>query len=389
MPDTFCDRHQDNVIDVGAVFGTSPTAIGSLVAGKQYPGIPLTIDADAPFHLKALAVRMNWDADTGQNGLANLWYRLKRGNGDYMSQDWVPFVLAVRLFGQGGNPAPVWPWEAYPPGGVIEIDLWNRGNTALPGVQVVCRGVRRYPPLPSLYPKKIREIRNYTRSLKQTGVGLTPVTGGDVRNIQILPQMTNNLMMSSDFVLRHLTGGSVFNDKFPSSFVPARNVWCVLKDHQERPFSNLPVDINILFQQPLTNTDISGCVGQFGPWHPALIYPEVYIPQGQGLYLDIYRDDTGQAGGAAVRLDFAFGGVRVYPSLDPVTQAEQAAKMSGQTPGQGPQDTSTGSAGGPGLGPYDPLQYGGAGQPSSKGLYDVAPPKGTSPGMGRIPRRRK
>lgn len=306
--DTFFDRHQDNVLDVGGTFGT-------IAAGKKVFGLQLQLDPDAPFGLRALAVRMNWTVADGQSDLQYLWFRMKRANSDLMSTDFMPFLYWMRAFGQGGNPGPIWPHELYPPSSVIEVDLWNNNSSAvdLAGVQLVFRGCRRYREKPSQYPQTIAKMSPYTRSLKVTGVGITPTTGGDIRNVSILPSLTNQGFISTDFVLRHLTGGAVFVPVFGSYFQP-RNVFITLKDGDGKPYSNAPVDINILMQQPLGGS-INNAL-QFGPWHPGLVYGEIYVPQGQSLLMDILRSDAdfiAQPNIAADRLDFAFGGSKVYP----------------------------------------------------------------------------
>lgn len=304
MPDTFFDRHQDNVLDVGTI-----------LAGKKVFGLPLVLDPDAPFIMKALAVRCDWELEIGQSNLQYLYFKLKRANGSFLSQDWIPLLYAIRAFGQGGNPGPIWPHENYPANSALEIDLWNNNSTDvdIDGLEIVFRGCRRYAPRDNLYPKQIREIRNYTRSLKVT-VGITPVAGGDVRNVQIFPSMTNNTFIGSDFVLRKITGGALYNPNSPAAYFQPRNVWLTLKDGVGKPYSNAPVDINILAQQPMATASIPNA-NQFGPWHPGLVYPEIYVPEGEALTVDILRDDTafiGQAGLAADRIDLAFGGVKVY-----------------------------------------------------------------------------
>src|SRR5262245_55897510 len=133
MPDLFQERHQDYVLDVGNSFANTEhqqqVRIGTLVAGKIYPGLPLVLDPDAPFTLRGLAARMQWDLTNGQNLLAALYFRLKRANTTYSSNDWLPFSSLAPAFGQGGNPYPWWPHENYPASGAIEIDLWNNGAT--------------------------------------------------------------------------------------------------------------------------------------------------------------------------------------------------------------------------------------------------------------------
>ncbi len=315
MPDTYYERHHDYVMDVGNSFTGTAFAqkafIGTLVAGQQYPGVPLSLDLDAPFILRSLAARMQWNLETGQNNLSQLYFRLKRANTSFTcpSSEWLPLEQFARVYGQGGNPGPVWPHENYPQGGVIEVDLWNNGAEDLDGVQLVFRGVKRWAsPRPCLYPANISRVLNWTRSVKWTGVGVSGPTA--------YQRVTLTAVKDADFVLRHIQAGSVYNPNVEAPLFRARNVWALLRDDQDKPFANGPVDINILCGQG-TMALAAGLDNsqQFGPWHPGLLYPEIYIPRNQAYSLDILRDDSayvGQEGLGAVRMDFALGGIKVF-----------------------------------------------------------------------------
>lgn len=317
MADKFYERHQDYVFDIGNSFANTAyqqqVQIGTLVAGRQYPGLPLQIDLDAPFIMRGIAARMQWDLETGQNDLSQLYFRLKRANTRYTcpQDQWLPFEQFARVFGQGGNQGIMWPHEGYPQGGVIEVDLWNNGDEDLAGVQLVFRGVKRFPyPKPSLYPQKISRILNWTRSVKIAGVGVSGPTAM-IERFPLAPPVKDG-----DFVLRKISGGCVYNPNAPAAFFTARNVWCAIRDENDKPYSNAPVDVNILCGQG-TMALASGLDNsqQFGPWHPGLLYPEIYIPRNVMYSMDIFRDDSaylGQAGLGAVRMDFALGGIKVF-----------------------------------------------------------------------------
>lgn len=317
MADKFYERHQDYVFDIGNSFANTSyqqqVQIGTLAANTQYPGLPLTLDLDAPFILRGISARMQWSLETGQNSLSQLYFRLKRANTRLTCPQgqWLPFEQVARVYGQGGNQGIVWPHESYPQGGVIEVDIWNNGASTLAGVQIVFRGVKRYAiPRPSLYPANISRVMNWTRSVKIAGVGIS----GPTATIERFP--LSPAVKDGDFVLRHLQGGSVYNPNAPAAFFTARNVWAALRDEQDKPFSNAPVDVNILCGQG-TMALASGLTNsqQFGPWHPGIVYPEIYIPRNQVFSMDIFRDDSayiGQPGIGAVRMDFALGGVKVF-----------------------------------------------------------------------------
>jgi len=315
MSDTFYERHHDYVMDVGNSFANTPwqqqATLGTLVAGRQYPGIPLTLELDAPFIMRGIAARMQWDLETGQNDLSQLYFRLKRANTRYTCpvDQWLPFEAFARIYGQGANPGIIWPHEGYPQGGVIEVDLWNNGAEDLAGVQLVFRGVKRWAtPRPCLYPSNISRVLNWTRSVKWAGIGVSGPTA--------LQRITLKPITDADFVLRHMQAGSVYNPNAPDAFFRARNVWALLRDDQDKPFANAPVDINILCGQG-TMATASGLDNsqQFGPFHPGLLFPEIYIQRNQAYSLDVLRDDSayvGQAGLGAVRMDFALGGIKVF-----------------------------------------------------------------------------
>jgi hypothetical protein len=316
MPDSVTYRHEDYVLDVGNCYVNTPFqqtgqfTIGTLAANTQYPGLVLNLDPDAPFRVSGLAARMTWDLASGETNLNQLWFRLKRANSSrYTSTAWLPFAQLARAFGQGGNQYPYWPHEVYPASGAIEIDLWNNGANALPGVQIVYRGIKEFGPKPSPWPSPFRP-QNFTRAVKISGVGISGPTAQ-------INRFLLNPITDSDFVLRHLAGGCIYTPASP--FFYPRNVWVGLRDSTDKPYSNGPVDINILCGQgtmPLLAAGLPNST-QFGPWHPGLLWPEFYIPRYTGYSMDILRDDSSygvQAGIGAVRLDFALGGVKVFAS---------------------------------------------------------------------------
>lgn len=312
--DRFFERHQDYVIDVGNV-NSGTGGIGTLVAGTKYTGIPLTLDGDAPFSLRSIAARMTWDLTVGQQNLQYVFIRWKRANGDFLASQtqWIPLLEWTGNYGYGGNPYPMWPPEEYPLKGVIEIDIWNNNSVAvnLAGVQIVARGVKRYGPRDSLYPPRFRGL-NFTRDVKVTGVGISG-SSAQINSYVITP------VQNADFVFRKLQAGCVYNDKAPSAFFGARNVWLILRDADGHSYSNLPVDWNILAgaSYGAYPTGSFPAKEQTGPFHPGLFYSEIYIPRNQPFLMDIVRDDSSYSGPPAgidkVRLDFALGGMKVFP----------------------------------------------------------------------------
>lgn len=311
MNDKFYERHQDYTMDVGNSFVNTPWSQnnmpGTLVANTQYPGIVLTLDRDAPFIMRGIAARMEWeDAETGQDALSALYFRLKRANTSYTCppSEWLPFLQFAECYGQGGNQGIIWPHETYPQGAVIEVDLWNNGAADLDGVQLTFRGVKRWSaPRESLYPKNISRVLNWTRSVKVNSVGVSGPTAM-INRFPLSPAVKD-----ADFVLRHIQGGSVYAPT--EDFVNALNVWVALRDDQDKPYSNTPVDINILCGQGTMAGALANSA-QFGPWHPGLFYPEVYIQRNQVFSMDIFRDDSGVAEAETARIDFALGGIKVF-----------------------------------------------------------------------------
>jgi hypothetical protein len=55
-----------------------------------------------------------------------------------------------------------------------------------------------------------------------------------------------------------------------------------LKDYNGLPYMNDFVDVNVLF-------GIGGVAFGTGPGHPGIIYPEIYLPAQQQLFIDIQR----------------------------------------------------------------------------------------------------
>lgn len=314
MADVFRERHHDYVFEIGASPGNESHTtglIGPLVAGQQYTGIPLQLDADAPFILRSIAARMQWDLEQGQAALANIFIRMKRANGDLFvsNLEWIPLLEWTGNFGLGGNPYPIWPHEIWPRNGVAELDVWNNGPADIAGFQLVYRGVKRYAPEPGLYPKKF-QWRNFVRSVKIPNVGVSG-SAGIIRNF-LLPRT-----IDADYVMESIQAGCLFNDQAPEPFFAARNVWVILRDQDAHGYSNKPLDWNILAGCGFIGYPTGGFNfdEQTGPFHPGLLYPEIYVPQNQVMQMDIYRDDSpyvGAGGLGAVRLDFAFNGGKVF-----------------------------------------------------------------------------
>ena len=49
-----------------------------------------------------------------------------------------------------------------------------------------------------------------------------------------------------------------------------------------------------------------------GPASPGLLYPEIYVPKNNLLYIDVLRADVAYAGAAQVDLPIAFLGMKVF-----------------------------------------------------------------------------
>lgn len=132
-----------------------------IAAGQVIPKVELKLDLDAPFVLRARALRETFVAEATQAGLQFLKTQWTGPDQDYRQGDFILESLQQPFYGQNGCPKPVCPEITYPAGGVITLDLENVGTGAINGLMFYWIGVNLYPwgvcPAPS-YPSQFRGL---------------------------------------------------------------------------------------------------------------------------------------------------------------------------------------------------------------------------------------
>jgi hypothetical protein len=295
------------------VYVLGPTQDGrlaSVAAGKTVLKLELKVDTDAPFLLRSRAIRQKFQNEVANEGgtQAGLQFLKTMWTGphqDYRQSDFIPESLQQPYYGYNGNPKPVSPEIAYPPGGIITLDLMNTGPAALTNLTFYWIGVNLYPwgmvPSPS-YPAKFAG-ETYAQPFIVPGLA-TP---------EIRLNQPFTCKPGADFVIR---GGQAAEIPSTGVLQPASEMSIVLRDYNGMPYMNDWVDINILFGQSnfLASVPV-GPVPQFvqpfgtGAGSHGLIYPEIYLPSDRQLLIDVNHSCSG---GAADDLVINFLGQAVY-----------------------------------------------------------------------------
>lgn len=292
-------RHWDYVLGPNQTGGTGGQngAFGSVAANAVLQGVPLVTDTDAPFLLRSLAVRVQYDTSSTahrQTNLNQLQLRFAGPSKNYFQQTFVPLNLLMPFGGQLGNPHPLQRQIYYPPGSSIYVDVYNNGANALTNLNIVFRGVK-------LFTKGIRPAWTYPPKMKIYPYGFNAtvkalaVQGPPVRSIF-------NVIGGWDFAFRSIQAGVTSSNT-------TWEVFMRLYDSDMYPYSNdfLHVD---MFAGNGTGpaTYPTGAAGTFiapigpGPSLPGVFYPEIYLPVNSNLLYDMYRLDNGF--GTAVAQDF-------------------------------------------------------------------------------------
>jgi hypothetical protein len=307
VPDPVQLRHHDYLLQVG-----------TLIPG-QIVTATLALDTDAGFVLRGRALHVTPSAEfPNQTLLANYFDRFSGPDSEYNAQQPLRFQNENRDFGQFAQFLPVRQPIFYPPGGVIEVQCVNRGAVNMTGVEVYFRGSKMYRP--GILPCAV---------MPQGKVSTLPFILSKL-NAQVLVQSMalNNQVQAqsdSDFILRAINAGSWgLADQSGGNNQPQYfDLYIQLKDELGKVYSNLPVHLDTCFGSlgsilsPMTFLP-QPVPGRYGPYHPGLLLPEIYLAANHVLYYDLYRNDGPLAGiyapgtlqPADVRL--AFHGMKVF-----------------------------------------------------------------------------
>ena len=293
----------------------------AVAANAQISKLALKTDPDAPFLLRSIAARVQYDTtSTGhrQTGLNQLQFRFSGPTENYLQQVPVPLTLWTPWGGQLGNPKPMNRQLLYPANSSIFVDLINNGSTTLNnltfyfrGVKLFPWGVRRFYP----YPKRMSTIpftymRGVSPPIGPTTLYNIPTTTGSGFGVRQQFQVTSD----GDFVLRAIQAG-------PTSNNLSWEVFFRFRDSDEYPYSNDFVHADVYAGNatgPASYPTASGGTTVFqsavaiGPSVPGLFFPELYIPNQQYLIYEVYRADSGQGTAASQDVPIAFMGAKVF-----------------------------------------------------------------------------
>lgn len=285
--------------------------LASVGAGKTIEGLELALDPDAPFQLRARAVRQKYSATLTQAGLRSLSMRYtgQYGSEDYRQQAMVNVACEMPNFGQGGCPRSIWPQLTYGPSQVIRVDIQNSGASAITNLQLFFYGVKLFPwgaVQAYAYPESFASIA-YNWQIPVLALGVNEYRQNQIFNVDL-----------NDFVVRGGQATAPF--QLSDGTRTFAEVGIVLKDEQRKPYMNDFVPLDMLFGAgawpktiPLGQTPSLIAPFGIGPGNPGLIYPEIYVPNRHNLYYDLQRTDGVSGTNQAEDFTISLVGMKVYP----------------------------------------------------------------------------
>ena len=306
-------------------------ALASVAPGAQITKLPLRLDTDAPFLLRSIAVRVQYDPNFPlggsthrQTGLNFVLFRFTGPTGQYFQQVPTPLTLMTPYGGQIGNPLPMQRQVYYPAGGLIQLDLVNSSTAQsftnltfyFKGVKIWPWGVRRWYP----YPSRVSMLP-YAYTFGQSPIEFpTLYNVATTQPVGTPLRVTLNFKEDGDFVLRSMQAGPANNLSW--------EVFLRLKDSDEYPYSSDFVHADVMCGHglgtatyptgsPTGGTGGSGVVMadvQAGGALPAVVFPEIYVPNNHYMWLEIARADAPFVVQGAIAQDFpiVFRGAKVY-----------------------------------------------------------------------------
>lgn len=298
------ERHQDYVM-----------SLGTLDPGQLLQGFTLSLDPDAPFILRSIAIRCQYNQARQQAGLQSVALRYTGTGNDYKQQALIPVGLNMAYFGQQGNPKPLSVPITYPQNGTITVDMQNQGTATLTNVQLFFRGVKLFQPgavRMATYPPKMR-TQNwiYSDSPLSVAPNGTIATNLPANTVTQGQQYIFRPDPDSDFVLRSIGWGPV------NAALQPYEIFMLLQDVDNKPFANAPVHLDVLCSNPFGGAPYP-CGDEFiepigtGFVAPGLFFSEIYVPRNSLLYYNIVRDDAQFTGQGEVSVPLIFSGSKVY-----------------------------------------------------------------------------
>jgi hypothetical protein len=322
MRPDFQARHWDYVMGGPLLQTQLWGGLGSVAANAQISKLALKLDPDAPFLLRSIAARVQYDTTVSshrQTGLSQLLLRFTGPTENYLQQVPIPLTLMTPWGGQMGNPLPMHRQILYPANSTIFVDLINNGSVALTNLTFYFRGVK-------LFPWGVRRFYPYPKNLSTIPFtylrGVSPPLGATT--LANIPTTTNipgkqfffQALSDGDFVLRSIQAG-------PTSSNLSWEVFLRFYDSDQYPYSNDYVHADVLcgnatgpgtYPTASEGTTVFQAPILTGPALPGVFFPEIYIPNQQYLTYEVVRTDSGFVGQGAVSQDFpiTFMGAKVF-----------------------------------------------------------------------------
>lgn len=293
--------------------------IPSLAPGANVIEAPLPISTDAPFMVRGRGIHITPPTSRSQADVNLCRFRFKDAAGNYTAQ--IPMQTPQDFwgaFGQGGNYRPVYPQQAYPPGGVILVDFYNDSPDTLTNTQIIFRGVKLYkegsiiaPSYPAKQAQRPLEFSYQTGKGTATDPQIVLATTSNIRQLSL--QIKND----ADFVVRGLQAGLWTSSGDNGLYSPFgyTDLNIQLFDSTLNPYSNVPIAIDWLFGNG-GGTQLPGFTA-LGNAAPGIVFPEFYLPKNTNLYFNLFRNDAAYVGvtdSLPVRLSMAWIGSKVYPA---------------------------------------------------------------------------
>lgn len=253
----------------------------SLVAGSSLLGVGLRTDSDAPFRLCGIAVYTLSSAGVPLAGAGNVAQQIRftRPDGTWFQRDILsaqqinPFDQgAVNGAGGAASPffqyfSPLHPNILYPANSVIQIDQQALAANEDALVIVVFVGTKMFQPGAIWWPTYPASFSARPFSLPGFSVQI-PLAQIPVRDFKV-PQSSQNYAnpnSDADFVWQ-MGSQSDYRPNF-------KGLGIKIKDWTGKYFMNDYVPLELIFGFDNSQT-------------PGIVYPEIYIPRNQALFIDV------------------------------------------------------------------------------------------------------
>lgn len=267
-------------------------SVGNLAPNAHVERLPLKIQENAPFALRGIAAYDSGLAGSSARSLAGAQIKFTAPDRQYLQSAKIGVLQASgptmqALIPNGGRYAeftPVYPQLVYPAGAVIELDCTNRGGLTYNDGKVMFRGVQLFeqgqvwsPTYPDCYQEVPQQYAfNYT-----------------IGGVKTLWRQAMRIESDADFVLR----GLLIESDTGSPASGWRRLYMRLSDRNGQYYSNDFVHVEWM---------CSNIIGE----RPALVFPEIYIPAGELLYVDFQRNDP--TNDVDLTFNLVLDGVSVY-----------------------------------------------------------------------------